>query len=413
MTVSLGIDFGTSGARLIAIDTDRNVLWTGNTDQNGPWRETLFGLIRSIPAAIRARVMRIAIDGTSATVLICDRDGIPIAPPLLYNDSRGAAVLDQVKSMAPAGHLTISATSSLTKLCWLAGHPNFHRAQYFLHQADWLAFQLHGKLGISDYHNALKLGYDPQLLKYPVWLDQHPYRSLLPQVLAPGTPVGNVLPQVAHALGLTDGCIVCAGTTDSIAAFIASGAKAPGAAVTSLGSTLVVKLLSHHHIEDLETGVYSHRYGDMWLVGGASNTGGAVLRTFFSDQELVELSQGIKPQLPCDFDYYPLLQPGERFPTNNPSLLPRLTPRPTSSIDFLYGLLTGIAKIEARGYQVLTQMGATPLTVVYTAGGGANNLIWNQIRHQYLQVPVVKSLQQEAAYGTALLAQCLNIMPSV
>ena len=73
MTVSLGIDFGTSGARLVAIDTDRNVLWWGTQElSDGLWRETLFSLIQAIPGQIKSRVTKIAIDGTSSTVLLCD-----------------------------------------------------------------------------------------------------------------------------------------------------------------------------------------------------------------------------------------------------------------------------------------------------------------------------------------------------
>jgi D-ribulokinase len=413
MGVSLGIDFGTSGARLVAIDTDRNVLWWGTRGLlAGDWRETLFALIRDIPSTVKSQVSRIAIDGTSSTVLLCDRQGRTIGAPMLYHDRRGAAALDRIESIAPAGHLVISATSSLAKLLYLV-RPDANdsalsapdgRAAYFLHQADWLAYHLHGKLGISDYHNALKLGYDVESLCYPDWLDRQPYRPLLPQVVKPGTPVGTVLPQVAQELGLPADCIVCAGTTDSIAAFIASGLDAPGTAVTSLGSTLVIKLLSDKRIDDVNFGIYSHRFGDRWLVGGASNTGGAVLRHFFSDAELVSLSQDIDPNLPSHLDYYPLLTPGDRFPINDPNLAPRLTPRPERSVDFLHGLLAGIASIEARGYQLLAELGATPLTAIYTAGGGAQNPVWTKIRQRYLSVPISISPQQEAAYGAALLA---------
>ena len=408
MTVSLGIDFGTSGARLVAIDTDRNVLWWGTKALAiGQWRQTLFALIAEIPVAIKARVSRIAIDGTSGTVLLCDAAGQIVGVPILYSDDRGKTVMAQVKSIVPAGHLAMSATSSFAKFCWLTSQPDLVAKEpiYLLHQADWLAYQLHGKLGISDYHNALKLGYDVERLCYPDWLESHPYRAFLPQVVAPGTPIDRLLPSVARELGMAADCIVCAGTTDSIAAFIASGAQTPGTAVTSLGSTLVIKLLSQRRIDDLSYGIYSHRWGDLWLVGGASNTGGAVLRHFFSDAELVSLSQQIDLTRPTALDYYPLLTPGDRFPINDPNLAPRLTPRPARAIDFLAGLLTGIAKIEARGYDLLSELGATPLTAVYTAGGGAKNLVWTQIRQQYLPVPISISTQQEAAYGTALLAQ--------
>jgi D-ribulokinase len=261
------------------------------------------------------------------------------------------------------------------------------------------------QLGISDYHNALKLGYDVESLCYPDWLERHAYRPLLPQVLPPGTPIDRVIPEVARELELPADCVVCAGTTDSIAAFMASGVQTPGEAVTSLGSTLVIKLLSHTRVEDSKYGIYSHRWGDLWLVGGASNTGGAVLRQFFSDVELVGLSQDINPNLPSNLDYYPLLTPGERFPINDPNLAPRLTPRPDRSSNFLHGLLEGIAKIEACGYRLLAELGATPLTAVYTAGGGAQNPVWTQIRQRYLPVPILISKHQEAAYGTALLAQ--------
>ena len=414
MTVSIGIDFGTSGARLVAIDTDRNVLWWGTRELSaGKLRETLFALIQAIPIAVKARVTRMAIDGTSSTVLLCNSQGRIIGTPILYDDDRGKTVLDRLSAIVPAGHPAISATSSLAKLFWLASQADFVVTDsiYFLHQADWLAYHLHGKLGISEYHNALKLGYDVESLCYPDWLERHPYRPLLPQVVKPGTPIGIVLPSVAQELGLAAECVVCAGTTDSIAAFLASGVETPGQAVTSLGSTLVIKLLSYTRVDDVKYGIYSHRLGDLWLVGGASNTGGAVLRHFFSDAELVELSQEINLNLPSDLDYYPLLAPGDRFPINDPNLRPRLTPRPDSSIDFLAGLLTGIAKIEARGYQLLASLGATPLTAVYTAGGGAQNPVWTKIRQRYLPVPISISPHQEAAYGTALLAQAANLDP--
>ena len=410
MTVAIGIDFGTSGARLVAIDTDRNVLWRGTRLVAKSWRETLFELIRAIPADIKVQTTRIAIDGTSSTVLLCDDRGQLIGEPILYYDDRAKIFLEELKSIVPSGHPVLSATSSLAKLCWMAHQPHFpdpdlSQKYYFLHQADWLAYHLHGKLGISDYHNALKLGYDVQSLDYPDWLECHPYRPLLPQVLKPGTPIGTVLPSVAQELGLAAECIVCAGTTDSIAAFLASAVDTPGVAVTSLGSTLVIKLLSQTRVDDPRYGIYSHRLGDLWLVGGASNTGGAVLRHFFSDTELVDLSREIDPNLPTLLDYYPLLTPGDRFPINDPNLPPRLTPRPERPVDFLHGLLAGIAKIEARGYELLAQLGATPLTAIYTAGGGANNPTWTKIRQQYLPVPISISTHQEAAYGAALLAQ--------
>jgi D-ribulokinase len=63
-----------------------------------------------------------------------------------------------------------------------------------------------------------------------------------------------------------------------------------------------------------------------------------------------------------------------------------------------------MARIEALGYQRLQELGASPLSQVWTAGGGAQNPLWTQLRQQRLGVPVRRSPQTEAAYGTAILA---------
>ncbi len=417
MNLYLGIDFGTTGARSTIIDSQGMIhCETAYTfaDAQQPelplmWQNALWALIEQIPPTIRNQVRAIALDGTSSTVMLCDTDGIPVCEPILYNDGRGAAVTERLRAIAPANHTVLSATSSLAKLLWWqeGGHGGT-APTVFLHQADWLAFLLHGKLGISDYHNALKLGFDVDTLCYPDWLIDGIAGATtpeLPQVVAPGTPVGEVRAQVGDRFGFPRDCTVCAGTTDSIAAFLASGVNLPGEAVTSLGSTLAVKLLSHTRVDDSRYGIYSHKLGDLWLVGGASNTGGAVLRHFFTDAELDSLSKKIDAEKESLLDYYPLLQKGDRFPINDPNLPPRLEPRPTDSVEFLHGLLESIARIEARGYQLLQEFGATNLTKVYTAGGGAKNAVWSAIRQGYLKVPVETPIHTAAAYGSALLAK--------
>jgi D-ribulokinase len=408
----LGIDFGTSGARGVVISFEGNtqieVRYPWEMSNEGHlttcWQTALFTLLEQIPSELRLQIKAIAINGTSSTVLLCDAAGKPVDAPLLYNDGRGAVMVERLGHVAPANHTVLSATSSLAKLLWMSLQPSFAEARYFMHQADWLAFLLHGKLGISDYHNALKLGYDVENFRYPEWLEKLQIPIHLPKVVTPGNAIAQLLPEIAAKFGLTEDCLVCAGTTDSIAAFIASGAKLPGDAVTSLGSTLVLKLLSRTRVEDARYGIYSHRLGDLWLTGGASNTGGAVLRKFFTDAELQRYSREIDLDESSSLDYYPLLKPGDRFPINDPNLPPRLEPRPDNPVEFLHGLLESMARIEARGYELLQQLGADKLNRVYTAGGGAANDSWTAMRKRYLQVRVMRSDNTEAAYGTALLA---------
>ncbi len=409
----LGIDFGTSGARCCVIDAEGAIVAEDQRDfgtleeyeRAGIWREALWDLVASLPPAIRTQLSDIALDGTSGTVLACDEELSPRHPPLLYNDDRAVDEAALIARTAIPGHPAAAVTSGLAKVLWLKKRLGLTGARLYLNQADWLSGLLTGRVGMTDYHNALKMGLDLDDLKWPAWVEYLADVDYLPVPIAPGARLATVSRPRARYLGVNPGCMVHAGTTDSIAAFLAAGVSQSGDAVTSLGSTLVLKLLSDSRVESSEHGVYSHWFGSRWLAGGASNAGGAVLRQFFDDRQLAALSEQIDPAVASPLDYLPLPRTGERFPVNDPQLSPRLTPRPADDAEFLHGLLESLARIEARGYGLLGELGATPVRQVKTAGGGARNPAWTRIRQRLLGVQVARAVHAEASYGAALLAR--------
>ncbi len=409
----LGIDFGTSGARACVIDAEGTVIAEDLRDfgelaeyeRAGIWREALWDLVAALPPAIRTQLSNIALDGTSGTVLACDEALAPRHPPLLYNDDRAVDEAKLIAKTATPGHPAAAVTSGLAKMLWLKKRLGLTGARLYLNQADWLSGLLTGRVGMTDYHNALKMGLDLDTLKWPEWVEYLADIDYLPVPIPPGARLATVSRPRARYLGINPGCMVHAGTTDSIAAFLAAGVTHSGDAVTSLGSTQVLKLLSDTRVESTEHGVYSHWFGDRWLAGGASNSGGVMLRQFFDDRQLAALSERIDPAIASPLDYVPLPKPGERFPLNDPQLSPRLTPRPAEDTEFLHGLLESLARIEARGYGLLAELGASPLRRVDTAGGGARNPAWTRIRQRLLGVPVARAIHTEAAYGAALLAR--------
>ena len=407
----LGFDFGTSGTRACIIDNDKAILWTQRVVYPLPaeqtpqeWRNALHNLLTALPKHYATQLQGIAINGTSASVLLVDAALEPVSQALLYHDNRSLQQATQLKTIAPDDHLVCTSNSGLAKFIWLTQQYRNTQAEYFLHQADWLTALLSGKPGISDYHNALKTGYDVEQLRWPDWVLSLPNARLLPQVLAPGTIIGTIQSDIATHFDINPKCTIHAGTTDSTAAFIASGVTEIGTGVTSLGSTLVLKQLSKQRIDAAEYGVYSHRYGDLWLVGGASNCGAAILQQSFNNTQIAALSTRIDPKISSPLDFYPLSQAGERFPVNDPKLEPRLKPRPADDAEFLHGLLQSLARIEATGYAKLAELGAPPLERVISNGGGSENKIWQAIRQTLLNVPVGIATQTEAAYGTALLS---------
>lgn len=416
----VGIDLGTSGCRAIAIDAGGQYLserraplppsrrpFPGASEQSpAHWWQAVVAVLQGLVSELDRPVQAICVDGTSSTVALYDRAGRPCTSALMYDDRRATAEAERIAAVATAESAARGPNSALAKLLYLDRHAPAASAAHALHQADWISNRLLRRFGSSDENNALKLGFDPVTSSWPTWFEQLPIpRSRLPRIVPVATVLGPIDPRMAELTGLDPDCRIVAGTTDSNAAAIAAGIETRGDAVTSLGSTLVVKVLSDRPVADAASGVYSHSLLGNWLAGGASNSGGAVLRHFFDDEALQRLSDRIDPATDPGLDYYPLLQPGERFPVNDPELPPRLDPRPDDDVRFLHGLLLGIARVEKAGYDRLRELGAPYPSRVLSCGGGAHNPVWREIRERVLGVPVSVAAQAEAAFGAGLLAR--------
>lgn len=414
----VGIDLGTSGCRALAIDAKGNIVAQAAAPLAGPlrndnevtqdptlwWRAVTEALRSLFAQADPARVRALAVDGTSGTLLLTDAQGTPVTPALLYDDARAQDQAERIAAANPKSPAN-GASSALAKLLWLHERKMDAKAAHALHPADWIAGRVSGVWGVSDYNNCLKLGYDVERLAWPAWFKSLGVpEKLLPRVVAPGTPIGHVNGDMVALFGVRPDTQVLAGTTDGVAGFIAAGAREPGHAVTSLGSTLILKVLSPRAVVAPEYGVYSHRLGRHWLAGGASNAGGAVLLRYFTVPQMRELTRELNPDEPTGLNYYPLPGIGERFPTNDPNLPPKLEPLPGDSATFFQGMLEGLTRIEADGYALLTRLGAPNVGTVLTTGGGADNPAWQRLRERALQVPIRKAGVGVAAYGTALIA---------
>lgn len=419
-------------------------------------------------------------DGDNGSTPTAKAIGAPLAPVRLYCDAASAEAVAATAALAPPGHQAAAPTSALSKLMdwWVSGTIEEHETKerggeivpVVVSAADWLTARL-GRVGppkknessadsspsssrssdgqflrsrllVTDDNNQLKAGWDPGAREYEPWLRSHRAAArLAPRVLRPGDATGCEVaggddPAVAAEGGssstttyLPAGCLLAGGTTDSIAATLAAGVRSKsGDAVTSLGSSLAVKLVSEVRIDDGRRGVYSHLIpgdesgsGGVWLVGGSSNAGCAVFRSEFGPDDSVlerltaELEreeaaegggEGTASPPTTGLNYYPLPRKGERFPVCDPEKQPVLGPRPASDSLHLRAILEGITEIERAGYAALEELGAPKPVRVLTAGGGAKNAVWTRMRSAALSPAVVSAAEEgEAAYGAALLAR--------
>ncbi|HFC93311.1 MAG TPA: carbohydrate kinase [Leucothrix mucor] len=408
-----GVDFGTSGCRLVLINAKQAQVYSQqirylNSDKQSPeiWWNALSQLLISCPSEFKKCLQSISIDGTSGTLLLADKKGKPSSATLMYNDTRASDEAAKIAQIAPPESGAQGSSSALARFIWLLKNTsnNNHHANV-LHQADWVMGMLAGEFGHSDENNCLKLGYDSINQQWPDWFDQLSIpMDYLPKVHQAGKKIALIDVQIAKLFALPLDLSIVTGTTDSIAAFIATGISRVGEAVTSLGSTLAIKFISDVPLFAPEYGIYSHRLGNNWLIGGASNSGGAVLLKYFTAQQLSDMTPLLNPEKPTGLDYYPLVKHGERFPFADLKKKPLLTPRPDSDVEYFQAMLEGIAEIESLAYQRLAELGASELSAVYSVGGGSNNKAWTQIRKNKLDVALMTPNNTEAAYGTALLA---------
>jgi len=479
----LGFDLGTSGARIsvIALSKDPStafveihsdsLLYKNSYDDPQSWTETVHKLLVNTPKSILGKTQAICVSGTSASCLIVDTITRTVSrQPKMYDydivlkDEHSKNIMNDIENFAPPNHTVRSPTSTLAKLLHYHSTSPLSSSSKLLHQADYITSTLlssqstlESYTSISDWHNVLKLGYDIRNLEWPLWIRlclEHfsiPFTVLPNKVVSPGQVIGTIDSNVSKLYGIHRDCLLVGGTTDSNAAFFAASSDAIGSfpssssmagiAVTSLGSTLAIKMTSTAFIEDSKRGVYSHRFPSsfsssniasdsesLWLVGGASNVGCAILRQEqYSNQELDECSQLINPMIDCAYDYYPLTKQGERFPVADSLKLPIMDPKPKQNnrVEYLHAILQGIAKVECQGYKALGDLGAIPSfpSTIWTCGGGSKNPMWTKMRQRLLvkqrkdlslvvgdtneallELPVRRALQSEASFGAAVIA---------
>lgn len=445
----LGLDFGTSGVRggvievgtrkVVDVIEGRKVRWDGCGSVK-EWEAGLREVVGGIPEGVRQKVVRVGVDGTSGTVVWNGGEDVK-----RYDYAEGKDIVREMTERwerfgggVGRGGAALSSTSSLAKVVAWRRERGGGGSTKVKHQADVVTEWLLGRESspaVTDWNNALKMGYDVVGEEWPAWVEDLVGKEMLMEVVRPGSVLG-----VADAIwGFEDSCQVVAGTTDSIAAFVASGGndRGVGTACTSLGSTLALKLLSDVRVDRPEMGIYSHRYylddenGDdsggggggaertkrpLFLVGGASNVGGRTLRDLgFTSQMLRELSYRIDLTVPFR-DGTELLYPlppgtvGERFPLYDPDRRPelhldgRFASPVTDNPKYLRAVFESIAEIERTGYEAFAHLGAPHPVHIFSSGGGAHNPTYTNIRAQRIQVPISKAEHVDACIGAALLA---------
>ncbi len=423
--VVIGLDVGTSGVRALAarstgevlaearapLENERTEGFIHEQDPQEWWRaarQTLTSLLNQLKAGgLSIHVAGIAVTSTSGSLLLADAGGNPLRPAILYDDGRGLAIAQELNRELAQEAANYNASYSLIKAAWVRQEEPaiWERARLLLHPADWLTGKLKDHYEVSDYTNALKLGYDTEIGGWnPAVSIMEIGAQMLPRVVPPGTPVGVVSGQAGVETGLKPGTAVLAGATDGMASLIASGARGPGDANTTLGTTLVWKVLSQEKPQ-VGAGMYCHRHpAKLWAPGAASNTGPGSLRWEGEAVPPEELDRQAARHIPNPHLCYVLPAKGERFPFLNSETKPFFEGEASDPADSYAAQLQSLAYVERWGYERLEEQGVTVGETIYTTGGAAESAVFSQLRADALQKQVARCPHPTSAFGAAILA---------
>jgi sugar (pentulose or hexulose) kinase len=419
----LGIDVGTSGVRAVVVDDAGTVLATGaaplapgtraagrHEQDPGDWWAALCRATGQAMAELGDRpVTALALDATSGTVLVQGPDGAARGAALMYDDTRAA---DDARRAQEAGEPLWSELGyrvgrgwALPRVLWLT-REGLGAGERIAHQADHLLGRLAGHPVPADASSALKTGYDNLRSRWPgeIFAALGLPVEVLPEVVVPGTVIGEVCREAAEQTGIPAGTPVRAGMTDGCAAQIAARALTPGSWSSALGSTLVIKGSTPELVRGPGVGVYCHRNPDGgWLPGGASNGGAAIIAREFPGADLAALTAEAARRDESGFRY-PLTGRGERFPFDAPDATVVGAGDDGDDATRFGAVLRGMAFLERLAYDVLAGLGADTSGPVSVSGGTAGNDYLTALRADVLDRPVLVPATTEAAVGMAVLA---------
>ncbi len=399
----LGIDLGTTGSRIAVINSKKMILhssalrYSTGLEKWEDWIECTSNLIKEIPILLKSKLVSCAVAGTSGTLLACKQNGKPLGKALPYFLSypEYAKEISELFVSECSGSSVCGSVGRALKLIAQNGKDILLR-----HQADWISGWLLDNWNYGEEGNNLRMGWVTSEQSWPKTFQNLKWLKCLPKIISSGQVMGNISNEKAKELGLPINLKIISGTTDANAGFLAAFPKKSDG-VTILGSTIVIKKIVNKPI--IDKGISNHKLLGDWVCGGASNAGASVLLDLFDLKYIQELSTQINPLNSTGIDLLPLSRKGERFPIDNPDLLPKLEPRPVSDALYLHALLEGLAKIEAKGWEKLYELGAELPKEIITVGGGAKNITWKKIREKEIGIPI-KICNSPPAAGVASIA---------
>ena len=449
MELLLAIDAGTTSVKAGLFSPDGRCLGVGRQEyqletpaadraQLDPevyWRACLKTVHEAIqqPGVKPEQVKALAVSSQGETTITLDASGKAIYPALVWLDNRAS---DQAAFLAErfgkevysrTGIPEIVPTWSACKILWIRqNEPEiFSRAHTFLLVQDYLIYRLTGRIVTDGSVSCTTLNYD--IVNNAWWADVQDAIGIrteqLPEIVQPGANVGTLSRKAAGQLELSTRTCVVTGGMDQAVGAIGAGNFEPGKVSESTGAALAIQATITDPMMDSSQviPVYYHSVPKRYLFVPVCPTAGMALKWFRDSFCQDEMKQAVSEKMDA---YDRLTGLAQSVPAGSdglimlPHLMGAFSPEPNllargsftgftlghTRGHFVRALLEGVAFLLKRNLESIERTGMV-IREIRSTGGGARSRLWNQIKANVCNRPVLTLANEETALlGDAILA---------
>jgi gluconokinase len=436
--VVLGVDIGTTSAKAVAFDTDAREL--GRGEAGYPLLEPEHGQavqepavvvdatlasIRAATSAAReqgARIAALSFSGAMHSLVGLDAQGRALTPLVTWGDMRATEQAERLRAEHPELHdrtgTPLHPMSPLPKLVWFAEHEpeTFSAVRRWAGIKELVVARLTGTWAVdhsvasaTGLLNLRELDWDGEALAIA---------GIDAEALSPLVPTTHRLElEAAPAadLGLEGDMALIVGAADGPLANLGVGAVHHGVAACSIGTSGALRLMVERPVVDPQRRVFCYALlPGHWIVGGAINNGGAVLRW---------AGEALAPDLGPHAEARLLELAGDvRAGSEGLLMLPYLlSERAPHWSTVARGAYIGLTRHHDRGHLVRAALEGVCLQLavvlasvrdagnevreIRATGGFARSDLWRQMLADALGMPIGFPAGHEgSAFGAALLA---------
>jgi len=444
------VDLGASSGRVMlgAVEPDSLVLTEVERFPNRPVRAggTLFWDVLSLWAGALAGLRTvgrgvqsldgIGVDSWAVDYGLLDASGALLGNPVHYRDERTDGVADKVladlgaERLYQLNGLQVLPLNTIFQLAAAKDTPQFTAAETLLLVPDLMTYWLTGSVG-AELTNASTTGLlDVRSRTWSLKLLAAAgiKAGLLPDLHEPGSRVGEVLPDVLAAVGLTGPVPVWAvGSHDTASAVVGVPALGDRFAYISCGTWSLVGLELQAPVltEDSRLANFTNELGvdgtvrylrnvmGLWILQEAVRTWDADGSTTDLPALLAEAARAPALRAVVDPDDPLFLHPGDMTSRVQQVCRRSGQPVPGSRAELVRCVLDSLALAYRRAVDDARRLSGQDIDVIHLVGGGARNELLCQLTADACGLPVEAGPVESAALGNVLVqARALGAAPA-